>query len=111
MLKSVLPSILPMLFIFFNLCYFKGYDPQDWKAPKSILLNKPGKSNVIATNYRVIQLINVLGKTMESLIQSRMYEFSRNNNLINKEQAAYQWHKCTNDKIFQLTTTTTTTTS
>ena len=41
---------------------------------------------------------------METLIQSRMYEFSRNNNLINKEQAAYQWHKCTNDKIFQLTT-------
>ena len=102
MLKFVSPHILPLIFILFNVCLFKGYYPLDWKSPQTIFLNKPGKINSLANNFRTIQLINILGKSLERVVHTRMYEHARKRNLINPEQAAYQWFKSCNDKIFQL---------
>ena len=102
MLKFVYPNIMQLIAVLYNVCWFKGYYPQEWKSPSTTFLNKLGKIRSLANNFRSIQLINVLGKGLERIVHSRMYLHARNHNLINKEQAAYQWFKGCNDKIFQL---------
>jgi hypothetical protein len=106
MLQHILPGILNILFILFNLCAFKGYHSKHWKQPLSILLNKPNKIKSNPINYRIIQLINIIGKTLEKLQNQHLYYYATTFQHINPEQAAYQFFKGCNDKIFQAAQTT-----
>ena len=49
-------------------CFRLGIRPQAWKTAKGVLLRKPGKSDyTLVKAYRVISLLNCLGKVVEKV--------------------------------------------
>lgn len=49
-------------------CFRLGLHPQAWKTAKGILLRKPNKSDYsIVKAYRVISLLNCIGKVVEKV--------------------------------------------
>ncbi len=102
-IKLTSDSLVNILHNLYNLCWSKGYHPNLWKIPLSILINKPDKPTNDPNNYRPIALINCLGKILEHIIKTKLTEYIENNNLINTEQAGFRTKKSTHDKIFQLT--------
>ena len=102
-IQLITTSIINILHNLYNICWFKGYFPSNWKIPKTILLNKPGKSKKDPNNYRPIALINCLSKIMEKIIKTKLTQYVQTNNIINDEQAGFRAKKGTNDKLFQLT--------
>ena len=103
MIQPITTSIIYILHNLYNICWFKGYFPNNWKNPKTILLNKPGKSKKDPNNYRPITLINCLSKIMEKIIKTKLTQYVETNNIINDEHAGFRAKKGTNDKLFQLT--------
>ena len=102
-IQLTITSLLDIIHNIYNICWFKGYHPNNWKTPKSILINKPNKSKKDPNNYRPIALINCLAKIMEKIINVRLTNFIELNDIINKEQAGFRKNKSTHDKLFQLT--------
>ena len=88
-------------FILFNLFAFKGYHLKTWKNPKYMFLNKSDKPQSNPYNYRTIQLINTIAKALEKLMNQELYIHATTYQHINPEQAAYQFNKGCDDKIFQ----------
>jgi hypothetical protein len=57
-------------------CFRLGYHLQRWKLVKGILLRKSDKPNHLkAKNYRVISLLNCLGKVIEKIAAERISSF------------------------------------
>src|SRR5271156_5828740 len=49
-------------------CFRLGYQPNRWKIARGILLRKPNKPNyILAKHYRIISLLNCLGKVAEKV--------------------------------------------
>ena len=54
------------------------YHPQRWKHAKGILLEKPNKRDCTQVkSYRVISLLNFLGKVVEKVIAEQLSHFSK----------------------------------
>lgn len=50
-----------------------GYHPKEWKKGRGILLEKGGKRNLgLVRSYRVISLLNCLGKVVEKLVAEQL---------------------------------------
>ena len=102
-IQLTIASLLDIIHNLYNICWLKGYHPNNWKIPKSILINKPNKTKKDPNNYRPIALINCLAKIMEKIINVRLTNYIEQNDIINKEQAGFRKNKSTHDKLFQLT--------
>jgi hypothetical protein len=72
--------------------YFnRGIHPKSWKKAKGILLRKPNKSDYsIAKSYRVISLLNCLGKVAEKVAATAIANFCEARELLHKGQFGYR---------------------
>ena len=58
-----------------------------WKVLITITLRKEGKGNYIIINsYRLITLLNIIGKLLEIIIVYKILELAETNNLLLKTQ-------------------------
>ena len=48
-----------------HLCARMGYHPKDWQTSIAIALQKPKRNYMLPRSYRLIQLLEVLGKVLE----------------------------------------------
>jgi Reverse transcriptase (RNA-dependent DNA polymerase) len=65
--------------------------PKAWKKAKEILLQKLNKSDYsIAKSYRVISLLNCLGKVAEKVAATAIANFYETNELLHKGQFGYR---------------------
>src|SRR5271154_29236 len=49
-------------------CFYIGYQPIKWKIAKGIVIRKPNKASyILAKSYRIISLLNCLGKVVEKV--------------------------------------------
>ena len=64
-------------------CLNQGFHPKTWKKAKGILLKKPNKSDYSAPkSYRVISLLNCLGKVVKKITATALSDFCEQNKLL-----------------------------
>ena len=64
-----------------------GYHPQCWKESIGAILKKPNKVDYSQPKaYRIIMLLNCLGKISEKIIATRLSHFVEHSNLLHNEQ-------------------------
>ena len=76
-----------ILFKVFSLFFDHGYHPVCWKQATGIILKKPGKPDYSAPKaYRVIALLNCLGKVVERLLAKRLGALAEVTSLLHSSQ-------------------------
>ena len=67
-------SYIPELINRVYFCLFKfGYHPKIWRESIGVILPKPHKKDYsVIKSYRIISLINCLGKTLEKILATRL---------------------------------------
>jgi hypothetical protein len=64
-----------------------GYYPRQWRSPKIIVLRKPGKPDYLVPGaYRLISLLNMLGKLFEAVIARRLSYLAEEHGLLPNRQ-------------------------
>lgn len=81
-----------------------GYHPSCWKMATGAILQKNGKSDYsIPKSYRIITLLNCLGKVAERIIAKRLSHLAETTNLIHKTQLGGRLKKSAVDAALLLT--------
>ena len=101
-LKHLLSDALETLLNIMNEIWRTGKFPEDWHKTVIIPIPKPGKDKTEATNYRPTALTSCICKTMERMINDRLFWFLESNNLISGNQAGFGKNYSTNDHLVRL---------
>jgi len=64
----------------------KGYHPKQWREAIGVILKKPDRPSHIPKAYRVISLLNCLGKVAEKIVATRLSYLAETTNLLYPEQ-------------------------
>ncbi len=63
------------------------YHPKNWRNARGVLIEKPNKRDCTLTKfYRVISLLNYLGKVVEKLVAEQLSQFCKKFRKLHKEQ-------------------------
>ncbi|KAI1002599.1 hypothetical protein K3495_g5599 [Podosphaera aphanis] len=74
-------------FQIYSLYFNIGYQPTCWREATGIILRKPGKPDYSHPKaYRVISLLNCLGKSLERMIAQRLGYLAETTNLLDPSQ-------------------------
>jgi hypothetical protein len=88
-------------------CLIQGFHPKTWKKAKGILLKKPNKSDYsIPKSYRVISLLNCLGKVVEKIVATALSNFCEQKELLYEGQFGYRKQRNATDAVAKLILTT-----
>lgn len=80
-----------------------GYHPREWKRAHGILLKKRGKRDLtLVKSYRVITLLNFMGKLVEKVIAEQLSQFSDNFLKLHQVQMGARNEKCAIDAVVLL---------
>ena len=72
-LHLALPHILHRLTILFNACLTMGYCPKHFRNSATVVLRKPAKEDYSQVkSYRLIALLNTLGKALDKILANRI---------------------------------------
>ena len=70
------------------------YHPQKWRHAKGVLLEKLNKRDrTLVKSYRVISLLNCLGKVVEKLVAEQLSQFCETNGKLHKGQMGARKHR------------------
>lgn len=87
-------------------CTKLGYQPKGWKIAKGIILRKPNKPiNTTPKAYRVISLLNCLGKVVEKTIATWLSSWCEDNNILHNGQFGSRRGRSTVDALAMLVDT------
>lgn len=89
-LANLPPPYITRLKNIFNASLSAGYFPDSFKTATLKLIPKPGKSPHYATNFRPISLLEVPGKILERIINSRLRQHLEYNDLYNPAQFGFR---------------------
>lgn len=82
-----------------------GYHPKPWRVGTGIILRKPNKPDYSAPKaYRVISLLNCLGKLMEKVLAKRLSFLAESTDLLMDSQVGGRLGKSAVDAALALTT-------
>ena len=82
-----------------------GYHPKCWKQATGAILKKPAKPDYSAPKaYRVISLLNCLGKVSERILAQRLGYLAETTTLLHPSQIGGRLHKSAIDAALLLTT-------
>ena len=101
-IMDVYDSIKVILFKIFKASLEEGIFSEKLKIAKVIPVFKNGdKENI--ENYRPISILPVFSKVLERIMYNSLYEYFMNNNLLHKNQFAFQINNSTEHAILQFT--------
>src|SRR5436190_10883865 len=63
-----------------------GYHSKCWKKAIGVILKKPNRKATIPKSYRIILLLNCLGKVAEKIIATRLFFLTESTNLLDSDQ-------------------------
>uniref|UniRef100_A0A6G5ABX4 Putative tick transposon n=1 Tax=Rhipicephalus microplus TaxID=6941 RepID=A0A6G5ABX4_RHIMP len=93
----------PQFFYFiFNTALRIGHFPQAWRRGKVIFIPKPGRPLNSPNAYRPIVMNSVFSKVLERLLNSRLYYFLHNNNLLHNNQYGFTHNKSATLALYTL---------
>ena len=101
LLKDAGPSMASNLSILFNISLKEGIFPQLLKVSKVIPIYK-AESKLLASNYRPISLLPIIGKLFEKIIFSRLTSFIKKYNLLYSRQYGFQNGKSTEHAVIDI---------
>jgi ribonuclease HI len=80
-----------------------GYYPIVWKRAKGILLRKPDKPDyAIPKAYRVISLLECLGKVVEKVVAGKVASFCESHHILHEGQFGSRKNRSTHDALLKL---------
>src|SRR5436189_592156 len=79
-----------------------GYHPKCWKEAIGVILKKPNRKATIPKSYRVISLLNYLGKVAEKIIATRLSFLIELTDLLNSDQIGNRRQKSAIDAVLSL---------
>ena len=81
----------------------KGYHPKQWREAIGVILKKPDRPSHILKTYRVISLLNCLGKVAEKIVATRLsYLAKTTTNLLYPKQLGGRSRKSVIDAALAL---------
>ncbi|RNA00210.1 AP-like endonuclease reverse transcriptase [Brachionus plicatilis] len=83
----------------FNLSLRESRVFQAWKTSNITLIQKKASSLQDPLNYRPISTTSCLGKLLERIVYSRLYNFLEQNSLLIQEQSGFRKHRRTSVRI------------
>ncbi|GFO04217.1 RNA-directed DNA polymerase from transposon x-element [Plakobranchus ocellatus] len=94
MLVEIRPEGKRVLLELLNRTWNSGVLPKDWRTAVLVPILKKGKCSKSVSSYRPISLTSVISKTMERMVNSRLYYHMENNICLDEAQAGF-WKDCT----------------
>jgi len=79
-----------------------GYHPKCWKQAVGVILKKPNRKATIPKSYRVVSLLNCLGKVAEKIIATRLSYTAENSDLLYEDQIGGRRQKSAIDAVLSL---------
>ncbi len=80
-----------------------GYQPKSWKNARGILLEKGGRRDFnLVKSYRVISLLNCLGKVVEKVVAGLLLEYCENFSKLHQGQMGARKKRCAIDAVVSL---------
>src|SRR5690606_15062349 len=87
----------------FKAVLFNGYHPRCWREAKGAILAKPNKPDYQSPKaYRIIALLNYLGKIAEKLGAKRLSSLCEQHQLLYQDQMGGRPHRSATDAILAL---------
>ncbi|KKA18832.1 RNA-directed DNA polymerase, partial [Rasamsonia emersonii CBS 393.64] len=81
-------------------CFRLGVHPQAWKVVKGILLQKPNKPDyTLVKAYRVISLLNCLGKVIEKIAAEAISDYCETTGVLHPSQIGSHRHWSATDAV------------
>ena len=99
-IKVPCPTFLPIYFKLFNLIHESGNIPESWIVGIIKPLYKRKGDPTLPENYRPITILNCMGKLFTAILNSRLNNYLKENNLLNETQAGFRSLFSTADNIF-----------
>lgn len=97
-------TIPELFFSIYSILLNNGYHPKCWKQATGIILKKPGKPDYSAPKaYRVISLLNCLGKVSERILAQRLSYLAETTGLLHPTQIGGRLKKSAVDTALLLT--------
>ena len=101
LIKDAGPAMVSNLCIIFNKCLTSGTFPQLLKPAKVIPIYK-ADSRMLASNYRPISLLPIIGKLFEKIIFKRISSFVTKYNILFRRQYGFQNAKSTEHAVLDI---------
>ncbi|KAH7963868.1 hypothetical protein HPB52_023741 [Rhipicephalus sanguineus] len=89
MVKGLFRTHPQFILRLFNAALALGYFPRCWRRGRIIFIPKPGRPPDRTTSYRPICVTSVFGKTLERLLNARLYHFLWTNGHIHRFQYGF----------------------
>lgn len=102
LLKQASSELTYPLTKLFNLSLQNSSFPSLWKTSNVVPVFKKGSAN-IASNYRPISLLSVLGKCMERCIFKHIYNYLHSNNILIPQQSGFRPNDSTINQLLCIT--------
>ena len=100
-LKNLTPPSKQCLLAIFNEQWRKEIVPADWHESITAMIHKKG-SGEDPVNYRPISLLNCPLKIFTQMLQTRLYEWAENANVLPQSQAGFRKSRSCHENIFVL---------
>ena len=78
------------------------YHSKCWKQAVSVILKKSNRKATISKSYRVVSLLNCLGKVAEKIIATRLFYTAENSDLLYENQIGDRRQKSAIDAVLSL---------
>jgi len=79
-----------------------GYHPKCWKEAVGVILKKPNRKATISKFYRVVSLLNCLGKVAEKIVAARLSHTAEISDLLYTDQIEDRRQKSVIDAVLSL---------
>ena len=104
MISSAYEARPDLFFAIYSLLFNIGYHPACWREATGAVLKKPNKTDYTnPKSFRVISLLNCLGKVLERIIAKRLSFLAETTNLLDRTQIGGRLRKSAVDTAIILT--------
>ena len=103
MLKNIPNNFFYILLAIINQSLEESYFPKIWKSAEIVMISKTTEEKNNPNNYRPISLLSCLGKLVERVVKSRLYNYFEKNQIIIDQQSGFRANRRTHDNLTFLT--------
>ncbi|KAK3763531.1 hypothetical protein RRG08_046804 [Elysia crispata] len=97
------PKAKHVLLRLYNRSWQSGTTPPTWRTAVVIPIIKKGKKASDLASYRPISLTSTFSKTMERMVNGRLYQNMEDSGLFDENQAGFRRHRSTVDQLVLFT--------